>query len=209
MIKILIVDDHPLIRNGLKNIISYESDMEIVCESSTGEQVVKLVKKHELDLVILDISLPDINGFEVLIRLKNLFPNLPVLMLSAMSEEMFASKTLKAGASGFINKEVASEELVIAIRKIISGGHYISSAFADRIALDFHGKLLKNPHELLSSREFQVLTLIGSGKALGEIAADLSLSIKTISTYRARILEKMNFKNNASLVKYCINEGLI
>jgi len=209
MIKILIVDDHPIVRNGLKNIISDESDMKVVCESSTGQQVVDLVKKHKLDIVILDISLPDISGFEVLTKLKNLFPDLPVLMLSAMSEDLYASKTLKAGASGFINKESAPEELIIAIRKIISGGHYISQLFTERIALDFKGKLIKAPHERLSSREFQILTFIASGKAMSEIAADLSLSIKTVSTYRTRILEKMNVRSNADLIKYCINEGLI
>jgi len=126
-----------------------------------------------------------------------------------MSEDIYASKALKAGASGFINKEAAPEELIIAIRKLISGGHYLSPVFTEKIALDFQGKLRKPLHECLSSREFLVLTLISSGKALAEIAADLSLSIKTVSTYRSRILEKMEFKNNASLVKYCINEGLI
>jgi two-component system, NarL family, invasion response regulator UvrY len=209
MIKIMIVDDHPIVRSGLKNIISDESDMKIVCESSTGQQAVDLVKKNELDLVILDISLPDINGFEVLDKLRKLFPDLPVLMLSIMSEDLYSSKALKAGAAGFINKEAAPEELIIAIRKIISGGHYISPAFAERMALDFKGSLHKLPHERLSSREFQIMTYIASGKGLGEIATDLFLSTKTISTYRTRILEKMNVKNNADLVRYCINEGLI
>lgn len=209
MIKILIVDDHPIVRNGLKNIISDESDMKIVCESSTGQQVVDLVKKNEIDIVILDISLPDISGFEVLTRLRNLFPDLPVLMLSVMSEDLYASKTLKAGASGFINKESAPEELITAIRKIVSGGHYISPVFAERIALDIKGNLKKAPHERLSSREFQILTYIASGKAMGKIATELSLSIKTVSTYRTRILEKMNVRSNADLIKYCINEGLI
>lgn len=209
MIKILIVDDHPIVRNGLKNIISDESDMKIVCESSTGQQVVDLVKKNEIDIVILDISLPDISGFEVLTRLRNLFPDLPVLMLSVMSEDLYASKTLKAGASGFINKESAPEELITAIREIVSGGHYISPVFAERIALDIKGNLKKAPHERLSSREFQILTYIASGKAMGKIATELSLSIKTVSTYRTRILEKMNVRSNADLIKYCINEGLI
>ena len=209
MIKILIVDDHPIIRNGLKNIISYEHDMKIVCESSTGQQVIELAEKNELDIVILDIFLPDINGFDVLIKLRHLFPQLPVLMISAMSEDLYASKTLKAGASGFISKDAAPEELIIAIRKIVSGGHYINPVFAEKIAMDFQGNLLKPPHERLSSREFQVLTFIASGKSMGEIAADLSLSIKTVSTYRTHILEKMELKNNADLVKYCIHEGLI
>lgn len=122
---------------------------------------------------------------------------------------MYASKTLKAGASGFISKESAPEELINAIRKIVSGSHYISPVFAERIALDLKGKLLKAPHERLSSREFQILTYIASGKVMNEIATDLSLSIKTVSTYKTRILEKMNMKSNTELIKYCINEGLI
>lgn len=209
MIKIMIVDDHPIVRRGLKNIISDEPDMQIVCEASTGQQVMELVRKNELDIIILDISLPDISGFEILGRVKNFFPDVPVLMLSVMSEDLYASKSLKAGASGFINKESAPEELILAIRKIISGGQYISPLLAERISLDVKGKLLKLPHERLSSREFQILNLIASGKAMSEIAADLSLSIKTVSTYRTRILEKMNVRSNADLVKYCINQGLI
>ena len=209
MIKIMIVDDHPIVRSGLKNIISDESDMQIVCEASSGKQVEKLVRENDLDIIILDISLPDISGFEILTRLRNLFPDIPVLILSIMSEDLYASKTLKAGASGFINKESAPEELIIAIRKIISGNQYISPLFAEKIALDVKGKLLKAPHDRLSSREFQVLTFIASGKPLSEIANNLSLNIKTVSTYRTRILEKMNVKSNADLVKYCINQGLL
>jgi len=209
MIKIMIVDDHPIVRSGLKNIISDESDMQIVCEASSGKQVEKLVRENDLDIIILDISLPDISGFEILTRLRNLFPDIPVLILSIMSEDLYASKTLKAGASGFINKESAPEELIIAIRKIISGSHYTSPLFAEKIALDVKGKLLKAPHDRLSSREFQVLIFIASGKPLSEIANNLSLNIKTVSTYRTRILEKMNVKSNADLVKYCINQGLL
>jgi two-component system, NarL family, invasion response regulator UvrY len=209
MIKIMIVDDHPIVRSGLKNIISDESDMQIVCEASAGKQVEELVRENDLDIIILDISLPDISGFEILTRLRNLFPDIPVLMLSVMSEDLYASKSLKAGASGFINKESAPEELIIAIRKIISGNHYISPLFAEKIALDLKGKLRKAPHERLSSREFQVLIFIASGKPLSEIANNLSLNIKTVSTYRTRILEKMNVKSNADLVKYCINQGLL
>jgi two-component system, NarL family, invasion response regulator UvrY len=209
MIKIMIVDDHPIVRSGLKNIISDESDMQIVCEASSGKQVEKLVRENDLDIIILDISLPDISGFEILTRLRNLFPDIPVLILSIMSEDLYASKTLKAGASGFINKESAPEELIIAIRKIISGSHYTSPLFAEKIALDVKGKLLKAPHDRLSSREFQVLIFIALGKPLREIANNLSLNIKTVSTYRTRILEKMNVKSNADLVKYCINQGLL
>ena len=209
MIKIMIVDDHPIVRSGIKNIISDESDMQIVCEASSGKQVEKLVRENDLDIIILDISLPDISGFEILTRLRNLFPDIPVLILSIMSEDLYASKTLKAGASGFINKESAPEELIIAIRKIISGNNYVSPQFAEKLALDLKGKLLKAPHDRLSSREFQVLIFIASGKTLSDIANTLSLNIKTISTYKTRILKKMNVKGNADLVKYCINQGLL
>ena len=209
MIKIMIVDDHPIVRSGLKNIISDEKDMQIVCEASTGNQAMEMVSKIEMDIIVLDISLPDISGFEILTRLNNLYPDIPVLMLSVMSEDLYASKTLKAGASGFINKESAPEELIVAIRRIISGNHYISPQFAEKIALDFKGKMMKLPHERLSSREFQVMIFIASGLGLSEIGKKLDLNIKTISTFRTRILQKMNVKSNADLVRYCINNGLI
>ena len=205
----MIVDDHPIVRSGLKNIISDEKDMQIVCEASTGNQAMEMVSKIEMDIIVLDISLPDISGFEILTRLNNLYPDIPVLMLSVMSEDLYASKTLKAGASGFINKESAPEELIVAIRRIISGNHYISPQFAEKIALDFKGKMMKLPHERLSSREFQVMIFIASGLGLSEIGKKLDLNIKTISTFRTRILQKMNVKSNADLVRYCINNGLI
>jgi len=209
MIRIMIVDDHPIVRSGLKNIIADEEDMEIICEASTGNQAMEMVHHNSPDLIILDISLPDINGFELLPQLRSSFPDIPVLMLSVMSEDLYASKTLKAGAAGFINKESAPEELITAIRKIISEGHYLSPQFAERIALDFKGKAAKAPHERLSSREFQVLILIAGGMSLGEIASHLSLNVKTISTFRYRILQKMHVKSNVDLVKYCMNNGLL
>jgi two-component system, NarL family, invasion response regulator UvrY len=209
MIKILIADDHPIVRKGMINIISDEQDMKVVCEASNGSQVMDLIKTNDVDLVILDISMPGKSGLEVLDMLKNVLPELPVLILSALSEEIYASKSLKAGASGFINKETAPEELITAIRKILAGGHYISSALAERVALDFKGDLSKAPHARLSSREFQILCLIGAGRSVTEIGKDLFLNVKTISTYRSRILQKMNMQNNAELIRYCINEGIV
>ena len=209
MIKILIADDHPIVRKGMINIISDESDMKVVCEVSNGDQVMDLVKKNEIDFVILDISMPGKSGFELLDMMKNVSPGIPVLMLSALSEEIYASKSLKAGASGFINKETAPEELITAIRKIMSGGHYISDALAERVALDFKGDLTKSPHSRLSSREFQILCLIGAGKSVTEIGKTLFLNVKTVSTYRSRILSKMSLQNNAELIRYCLNEGII
>jgi DNA-binding NarL/FixJ family response regulator len=209
MIKILIADDHPIVRKGMINIISDESDMKVICETSNGSQVMELIKSNDVDFVILDISMPGKSGLEVLDMIKNVSPGLPVLMLSALSEEIYASKSLKAGASGFINKETAPEELITAIRKIMAGGHYISNALTERVALDFKGDLSKAPHARLSSREFQILCLIGGGKSVTDIGKTLFLNVKTVSTYRSRVLQKMNMKNNAELIRYCLNEGII
>lgn len=209
MIKILIADDHPLIRNGLKQIISRENDIEVVHEASNAEEVFDLLKKNNIDVIILDISMPGMSGFEVLDKIKQILPKLPVLMLSALSEELYASKTIKAGASGFINKESAPEELVKAIRKVNSGGLYVSDYLAEKLANDFKYNISKPPEEYLSTREFQIMRMIGSGKAVSEIAEELCLNVRTISTYRARILTKMNLKNNSEITNYCIKEGFL
>jgi two-component system, NarL family, invasion response regulator UvrY len=209
MIKILIADDHPLIRNGLKQIISRESDIEVVCEAANSVEVFDLIKKNTIDVLILDISMPGMSGFEILDKLKQKLPKLPVLMLSALSEELYALKTLKAGASGFINKESAPEELVKAIRKVFSGGLFVSPYLAEKLASDFKGGIMKQPHERLSKREFQIMCMIGSGKTVGEIANELFLNVRTISTYRARILNKMNLKNNSEITSFCMKEGFI
>jgi DNA-binding NarL/FixJ family response regulator len=209
LIKILIADDHPIVRKGMINIISDEPDMKVVCEASDGLEVMELIKTNEVDIVILDISMPVKGGLETLDMLKNIRPELPVLMLSALSEEIYASKSLKAGASGFINKETAPEELINAIRKIIAGGHYISNVLTERVALDFKGELRKAPYVKLSKREFHILCLIGGGKSVTEIGQILFLNVKTVSTYRSRILKKMNMQNNAELIRYCLNEGII
>lgn len=209
MIKILIADDHPLIRNGLKQIISRESDIEVVCEAANSVEVFDLIKTNKIDVVILDISMPGMSGFEILDKLKQKLPKLPVLMLSALSEELYALKTLKAGASGFINKESAPEELVKAIRKVFSGGLFVSPYLAEKLASDFKDGIVKQPHEKLSKREFQIMCMIGSGKTVGEIANELFLNVRTISTYRARILNKMNLKNNSEITNFCMKEGFI
>jgi two-component system, NarL family, invasion response regulator UvrY len=209
MIKILIADDHPLIRNGLKQIISRENDIEVTCEASNAEEVFELIKKFKIDVLILDISMPGMSGFEVLDKIRQKLPKLPVLMLSALSEELYASKTLKAGASGFINKESAPEELVKAVRKVFSGGLYVSDYLAEKLASDFKYDISKPPQEYLSTREFQIMRLIGSGKTVSEIANELCINVRTVSTYRARILNKMNFKNNSEISNFCIKEGYI
>ena len=209
MIKILIADDHPLIRNGLKQIISREKDMEVTCEASNAEEVFELIKKNKIDILILDISMPGMSGFEVLDKIKQKFLKLPVLMLSALSEDLYALKTLKAGASGYINKESAPEELVKAVRKVVSGGLFVSDYLAEKLASDFKNGFFKQPHEKLSKREFQIMCLIGSGKTVSEIAKELFLNVRTVSTYRARILDKINLKNNSEITNYCMKEGFI
>lgn len=209
MIKILVADDHPVVRNGLKQIISDEKDMKVTCEASNAEEVFDALNKNEVDIVILDISMPNVSGMEILTKIKNIKPKLPVLMLSALSEDVYASRCLKVGASGFISKETAPEELVKAVRKIMSGGLYVSSNFAEKLAEDVKGANSKSLHERLSEREFQIMLLIGSGKSVGEIAEQLFISVKTVSTYRARILEKMAMDRNSDIINYCIKENLI
>ena len=208
MIKILVADDHPIVRNGLKKIISDESDMEVTSEAADAKQVFEMVHKNNFDVVVLDVSMPGLSGFDILAQLKIVYPSLTVLMLSALSEDIYAKMALKSGASGFINKESASEELVKAIRKVYSGGLYVSQFIAEKFANEFKNNSLSQPHEMLSNREMQVMRLIASGKQVSEIAKILFLSVKTVSTYRARVLEKMNIKNNAELTNYCFKMGL-
>lgn len=207
MIRILIADDHPIVRNGLKQIICDEEDMKVICEASNGEEVFDEISRNEIDVLILDISMPGMGGFEILEKIKQKCPKLPVLMLSALSEELYASKTLKAGASGFINKESAPIELVKAVRKVFSGGLYVSAYLAEKLANDYRHDVSKPPQEYLSNREFQIMCMIGSGKTVTEIADMLCISVKTVSTYKARIFNKMNFKNNSELINFCIREG--
>jgi DNA-binding NarL/FixJ family response regulator len=209
MINILIADDHPIVRTGLKLTITDQPDMKVICEASNGFEVLELLKKNKVDVVILDISMPGLSGLEALVQVRTLYPTLPVLILSVLSEEVYAVKTLKAGANGFIHKETIPEELVKAIRKVAAGGLYISTIMAEKFAGDVKNPVLKVLHENLSFREFQIMCLISSGKTVTEIADTLCISVKTVSTYRSRILEKMDMRNNAELTNYCIKEGLV
>lgn len=207
MIKVLIVDDHPIVRHGLKQILAEESDMS-GGEAENGNDALALVRRENFDLVVLDINLPDISGLEVLKQLKKARPKLPVLVLSMYPEEQFAVQALKGGAAGYITKKSAPEELVKAIRKVLTGGRYISPSLAEKLAFDLQtGE--KPRHETLSNREFQVMCMIASGKTVKQIADELFLSVETVSTYRARILDKMNMKTNAKLTHYVIRNGLI
>jgi DNA-binding NarL/FixJ family response regulator len=209
MIKILIADDHPIIRTGLKQIISEENNMKITGEAENAAQLFELIKKNEYDILILDISLPDLSGLEVLSKLKNMKQRIPVLILSALPEEQYAVRVIRAGASGYLNKITATDQLVNAINKIISGGRFISPELSEKlinvIGKD-DGKIL---HQKLSPREFEILRLIASGKTVKDVADKLFLSIPTVYTYRTRILEKMDMKTDSELVQYCIIEGLV
>ena len=208
MLKILIADDHPVFRRGLKQIIAETTDIVVADEAADGLEVLNKVKVGDFDVVLLDISMPGKTGIEVLAQLKYERPKLPVLMLSMHPEEQYAVRALRAGASGYLTKESAPDELVAAIRKVSTGGKYVSSSLAERLA-SLLQKAEQLPHDILSRREYQVMCLMASGKTVSEIAKELSLSVKTISTYRSRILEKMKMKNNAELTRYAINNSLI
>jgi len=208
MLKILIADDHPVFRRGLKQIIAETTDIVVADEAADGLEVLNKVKVGDFDVVLLDISMPGKTGIDVLAQLKYERPKLPVLMLSMHPEEQYAVRALRAGASGYLTKESAPDELVAAIRKVSTGGKYVSASLAERLA-SLLQKAEQLPHDILSRREYQVMCLMASGKTVSEIAKELSLSVKTISTYRSRILEKMKMKNNAELTRYAINNSLI
>jgi len=209
MIEILIVDDHAVVRTGLRQILSEISDMTITDEACDAKEALDKIKTRNYSVIVLDIALPGKSGLDVLKEIKNERPGLPVLILSMYPEDQYAIRVLKSGAAGYMTKESAPEELVTAVRTVAGGKKYISPSVAEKLAshLDFAGK--KELHEMLSDREYQVLCMIASGKPPGEIAEELSLSVKTISTYRSRILEKMNLSNNAELTTYAIQKHLI
>lgn len=208
-LRIIIVDDHAVLRKGLKQIIWEEFTKAQINEASTAEDAMKIVRQQKFDLVISDISLPGRSGIDLLKQVREEFPFLPFLILSMHPEEQYAIRALKAGASGYITKDTASEELIKGIKKIISGKKYISSMLTDLLADNVSIDTKSLPHESLSDREFEVLKLIARGKSISEISAILSLSINTISTYRSRILEKTKLRNNAELIHYAIDHKLI
>lgn len=209
MKKILIIDDHEIVRNGLKKILNEHPDERTFGEASTASEALRLVAEQDWDVVVLDLTLGDRSGLEVLRELKQLRPRLPVLILSMHSEEQYARRMFKAGAAGYITKDSPRAELLKAINKVAEGGRYISDALAEALVIGLERGSDRPPHELLSDREFEVMRLIASGKTVGEIAVLLSLSDKTISTYRARILEKMGMKTNAELTHYAIQNKLV
>ncbi len=208
MIRILVADDHPIVRKGLKQIIEETSDIIVEDEAGDGYEVLEKIQKNNFDIVLLDISMPGKNGLDVLKQIKTIKSNLHVLILSMHPEEQYAIRVLKAGASGYLTKESAPEELVKAIRKVANRGKYVSSSLAEKLVFDLSTGN-KMAHETLSDREFQVMCMIASGKTVSEVADELSLSVKTVSTYRARILDKMRLKNNAELTRYAFENNLI
>jgi len=209
MIRVLIADDHAIVRDGLKQIFKETSDIFVAGEAANGTEVIEKIKFEKYDLVVLDISMPGRGGLDVLKYIKLHNPTLPVLVLSMYSEDQYAIRVLKAGASGYMTKESASEELISAVRRISDGHKYVSLDLAEKLADSLNTNHRKSGYEALSDREFQVLRLIGSGMTVGEIAEELSLSVKTISTNRSRILEKMIMKNNAELIGYAIRHNLV
>ena len=207
-IKIIIADDHPLFRRGLKHALEETSDIEVIGEASNGDSLLSMIKSDNLDMVLLDISMPGKSGLDLLKQLKSEHSKLPILILSVYPEEQYAVRFIKAGASGYLTKESAAEKLAEAIRKIAAGGKYASTAVIEKLAFDFSDSE-KPLHETLSDREYQVFGMIAVGKSLTEIGVDLSLSVKTISTHRTRILEKMKMKKNAELIHYAITRNLL
>jgi DNA-binding NarL/FixJ family response regulator len=209
MIKVLIVDDHAVVREGLKRILEMRGDIAVAGEAGSRDETLSKVRGESFDVVVLDLALGRDNGLEVLKHIKSEQPKLPVLILSMQPEEHYASRLLKAGAAGYLSKESAPGELVNAVIKVSSGGRYVSPAIAERLAFEIGTPATDTPHERLSDREFQVFQMIASGKGLTQIADELGVSVKTVSTHRARILTKLGIKNNAELIHYALKQGLI
>jgi two-component system invasion response regulator UvrY len=207
MIRVLIVDDHAIVRRGLKEILACEPDF-VVSETGDPTEAMSLIRAESWDLVVLDLDLPQKSGLDLLKNVKHERRDIPVLILSVYPEEQFALRTIEAGASGFVSKDSAPEDLVKAIRKLLKGEKYVSERMAERLLYRIATSVEAHPHDSLSAREFQILCLFGAGKAVSEIATELSLSAQTVSTYRARMLEKMGLRTTGELMRYAIQNGL-
>ena len=208
-LRVLIADDHAIVREGLKQILADTGDIVVAGEAGSGLEAIKLARMADFDVLLLDISMPDRSGIEVLKQVRQEFPKLAVLMLSMHREDQYAIRSLKAGASGYLNKQSAPDELVTAIRPVAQGRKYVSPALAQQLADQIGDDRAVAPHETLSDREYQTLTMIASGKTVSEIAAELVLSVKTISMYRSRLLQKMKLRHNAELTHYAIKNNLV
>lgn len=209
MIRVVIADDHELIREGIKKIIRPQKDIQIVADAADLAQTMQMTSEYAPDLVILDISLPECDGLGGLEEMRRRFPQIPVLILSMYAEERFAIRALKAGASGYITKAMAAEELIKAIRKIMSRGMYISARLAELLASDVRQAENNHPHSSLTERELQVVSMLGAGKQVKQIAAELSVSISSVNTYRVRVFRKLGLSSNAAVIRYAVEHRLV
>jgi len=209
VINVVVVDDHAVVREGIKRIVSESGGMTVSGEASDGHEAIRVIKNQPCDVVLLDITMPNKSGLDVLKELHAASPRLPVLVLSMHPEDQYAVRVLRAGAAGYVTKDSAPAKLVQAIRKVVRGGKYVSASLAEKLIYDLGTDTARPAYEILSDREYQVLCMIASGKTVTEVAQELALSVKTISTYRVRLLEKLNMKNNAELTRYAIKEGLV
>lgn len=209
MLRILIADDHTIVRKGLKQILLDEFPAAHIAEVPDAEELIKKVMEERWDVVVSDLSMPGRSGLDALQQIKTIHPNLPVLILSIHPEEQYALRALKSGASGYLSKDTAPDELVKAVQKVLLGKKYISQSIAERLVNTFSSGNGKSPHESLSDREFDVMKLLANGKSVSEIADMFSLSVTTVSTYRARVMAKMDMKSNADFTRYAIENNLI
>lgn len=209
MAKILVGDDHPVVRKGIKQILIEDKNISFIGEACSPNEVMEMVKKQHWDAVILDITMPGRGGLEVTKELKREYPNLPILILSIHSEEQYGVRAIKAGAAGYMTKESAPEELVKALRRILGGGKYLSAKLTDMIAFGVQQNSTKPLHALLSDREYQVMQMIATGQTVSDIADKLALSVKTVSTYRSRIIQKLKVKTTAEIVRYALENKLV
>jgi DNA-binding NarL/FixJ family response regulator len=208
MQRILLVDDHAVVRRGIRSILEDSMSGVAITEASNGDEALAALAE-KFDAVVLDLSMPGRDGFDLLTEIKHRFPKLPVLIMSLHGEEQFAVRALRAGASGYLTKSTAPELLLTAVTKVLRGGRYISESLAERLAADVGLSAGLSPHERLSDREFDVMRGIASGRSVSEIAAQMHLSVKTVSTYRTRLLEKMGMTSNAEITRYAIEAGLV
>ena len=210
MIRVLLADDHVIVRAGLRELLADTGDVTVTGEAGNGQEVLASVRKHDYDVLVLDMSMPGRSGIELIRQVKDEKPKLRVLVLSMHAEAQYAVRAIRAGASGYLTKDSAADQLVAAIRRIAAGGAYVTPETAERLALDFNRPAEDAaPHTLLSDREFQVFQMIVAGRTIGDIAQALSLSVKTVSTHKTRIMEKMNLDNQSALVRYAVRHKLV
>jgi DNA-binding NarL/FixJ family response regulator len=208
MIKLLIVDDHALMREGLKQLFEGEADIQVCAEAGCGEDALRILQAEEIDLILLDITIPGVSGVELIEKIKRISAQLPILVLSMHNEPQIAKRKLQAGANGYITKDSSPKDLLTAIHKVAEGGRYIAPDIAEKIAFELNSPALALPHERLSNRELLILSLLAKGKKISEIAGELNISSKTVSTHKSRLMQKMHIDNEVKLMQYAIAHGL-